>query len=295
MAKPVRTKNKDNARRAKKKVSLLLTERVEYVDWKDVNLLRRFMSDRAKIRARRVTGNSTQQQAEIARAIKNAREMALLPYASRVTQTRGPKRDGERGGRRERDRDLPAPDTEPMSRDEESHRRRGRPGGARHRRARRGDGRGHGGRVVKLVLRSDIAEVGKKGDIVDVADGYGRNYLLPKGLAFRASEGVEAQATAMRRSRDVRDASDRAAAQEVATSLVPKVVTITARAGAEGKLFGSVTTHEIVEAVASQTGVELDRRQVHLEEPIKTLGTHLVPAKLHAEVEFPITVEVVAS
>jgi small subunit ribosomal protein S18 len=110
MAKPVRTKNKDNARRAKKKVSLLLTERVEYVDWKDVNLLRRFMSDRAKIRARRVTGNSTQQQAEIARAIKNAREMALLPYASRVTQTRGPKRDGERGSRRERD--LPAPDTE---------------------------------------------------------------------------------------------------------------------------------------------------------------------------------------
>ncbi len=114
MAKPVRTKNKDNARRAKKKVSLLLTERVEYVDWKDVNLLRRFMSDRAKIRARRVTGNSTQQQAEIARAIKNAREMALLPYASRVTQTRGPKRDGERGGRRERDRDLPAPETEPL-------------------------------------------------------------------------------------------------------------------------------------------------------------------------------------
>ena len=115
--KPVRTKNKDNARRAKKKISLLITERVEYVDWKDVNLLRRFMSDRAKIRARRVTGNSTQQQAEIARAIKNAREMALLPYASKVTQTRGPKRDGERGGRRERDRDLPAPETAPISRD----------------------------------------------------------------------------------------------------------------------------------------------------------------------------------
>ena len=113
MAKPVRTKNKDNARRAKKKISLLITERVEYVDWKDVNLLRRFMSDRAKIRARRVSGNSAQQQAEIARAIKNAREMALLPYASRVTQTRGPKRDGERRGR-DRDRDLPAPETEPL-------------------------------------------------------------------------------------------------------------------------------------------------------------------------------------
>ena len=148
---------------------------------------------------------------------------------------------------------------------------------------------------MKLVLRSDVAQVGKKGDIVDVADGYGRNFLVPKGLAFPASSGVEAQATAMRRSRDVRDASDRAAAQEVATSLVPKVVTITARAGAEGKLFGSVTSHEIVEAVAAQTGVELDRRQSHLDEPIKTLGTHRVPAKLHAEVEFPITVEVVAS
>ena len=99
----------------------------------------------------------------------------------------------------------------------------------------------------------------------------------------------------MRQSRDVRDASDRAAAQEIATALVPKVVTITARAGAEGKLFGSVSTAEIADAVAAQTGVEIDRRQLHLDEPIKTVGTHLVPAKLHAEVEFPITVEVVAS
>jgi len=148
---------------------------------------------------------------------------------------------------------------------------------------------------VKLVLRTDVAQVGKKGDIVEVADGYGRNYLVPKGMAFPATAGVETQATSMRRSRDVRDASDRAAAQEVASSLVPKVVTITARAGAEGKLFGSVTTTEIADAVAAQTGVALDRRQLHLDEPIKTVGTHLVPAKLHAEVEFPITVEVVAS
>jgi large subunit ribosomal protein L9 len=148
---------------------------------------------------------------------------------------------------------------------------------------------------VKLVLRTDVAQVGKKGDIVDVSDGYGRNYLVPKGLAFLATAGVEEQATAMRRSRDVRDASDRAAAQEVATSLVPKVITITARAGAEGKLFGSVTTMEIADAVAAQAGIEIDRRQLHLDEPIKTIGTHLVPAKLHAEVEFPITVEVVAS
>jgi large subunit ribosomal protein L9 len=148
---------------------------------------------------------------------------------------------------------------------------------------------------VKLVLRADVDQVGKKGDIVEVSDGYGRNFLLPKGLAFVANGGVEAQATKMRASRDQRDATDRASAQEIATSLVPKVVTITARAGAEGKLFGSVTTTEVAEAVEAQTGVVIDRRQLHLEEPIKTLGTHLVPAKLHAEVEFPITVEVVAS
>ena len=112
MAKPARTKNRDNARRSKKKISLLNQERVEYVDYKDVNLLRRFMSDRAKIRARRVTGNDAQQQREVARAIKNAREMALLPYASRVTQQRGPRGDrGDRGDRgyRDRDRDREAP------------------------------------------------------------------------------------------------------------------------------------------------------------------------------------------
>ena len=114
-----RLKNKDNARRSKKKISVLNTERIEYVDWKDVDLLRRFMSDRAKIRARRVTGNNSQQQYQIAMAIKNAREMALLPYASRVNQSRGGgrrDRDGDRGDRRPRDRDdaiLAAPETEP--------------------------------------------------------------------------------------------------------------------------------------------------------------------------------------
>ncbi len=107
-AAPKRGKNKDNARRSKKKISLLTQEKVEYVDYKDVNLLRRFMSDRAKIRARRVSGNDSQQQKEIARAIKNAREMALLPYTNRVTTQRGGGRDrGERGDRGDRgDRGL---------------------------------------------------------------------------------------------------------------------------------------------------------------------------------------------
>ena len=102
------TKNKKRAkspsaidRRGKKKVSILTQEKIEYVDWKDVNLLRRFISDRAKIRARRVTGNSTQQQRDVAMAIKNAREMALLPYTNRVTTQRG----GRGGDRRQRDDD----------------------------------------------------------------------------------------------------------------------------------------------------------------------------------------------
>ena len=108
-----RTKNKDNARRGKKKVSLLLQEQVPYVDWKDVNLLRRFMSDRAKIRARRVTGNTQQQQSEIAMAIKNAREMALLPYTSRVTTQRTSRDRGERGPRADAPMPMPTPATPP--------------------------------------------------------------------------------------------------------------------------------------------------------------------------------------
>lgn len=148
---------------------------------------------------------------------------------------------------------------------------------------------------MKLVLRTDIAQVGKKGDIVDVADGYGRNYLVPKGLAFLASDGVTEQAARMRRGRDQRDAQDRSAAEEIARKLVPQVITIAHRAGAEGKLFGSVTSTEVADAVAAQAGIEIDRRKLHLDEPIKAVGTHLVPAKLHADVEFPITVEVVAS
>ncbi|MFI5041201.1 MAG: 50S ribosomal protein L9 [Acidimicrobiales bacterium] len=146
---------------------------------------------------------------------------------------------------------------------------------------------------MRIVLRSDIDEVGKKGDIVDVADGFARNFLIPKGKAFKASEGVAVQAQSMRRSRDLKDAKDREAAETVARTLVPAVITISAKAGTEGKLFGSVTVLDLVAAVSAQTGVELDRRRIHLEEPIKTLGIHQVPVKLHSDVEFPVTVEVV--
>jgi large subunit ribosomal protein L9 len=146
---------------------------------------------------------------------------------------------------------------------------------------------------MRVVLRTDLANLGKRGDIVDVADGYARNYLLPKGHAILATTGVTAQANAMRRSRDLRDAKDREAAETVARTLVPMVIRIPARAGAGDKLFGSVTAADVADAVAEQSSVVLDRRRLHLEEPIKTLGTHEVPVKLHSEVEFRVTVEVV--
>jgi large subunit ribosomal protein L9 len=147
---------------------------------------------------------------------------------------------------------------------------------------------------VKVVLRADVDNVGKKGDVLDVADGFGRNYLVPKGLAMAAATGAVAQAAAMRRSRDVKDARDRESAEVVARELVPSVIRIPMKAGAEGRLFGSVTAADVVDAVQAQAGVELDRRRLHLAEPIKSLGTHEVPVKLHADVEFQITVEVVA-
>ena len=127
---------------------------------------------------------------------------------------------------------------------------------------------------MKLLLRSDVNGVGKKGDVVEVADGFGRNYLLPKGFAVLATRGGEAQAAAMRRSRDQRDAADRSAASDIAAKLVPAVIAVSARAKAEGDLFGSVSVTDVVEAVAAQTGIELDRHSIHIDEAIKTVEDH---------------------
>jgi len=148
--------------------------------------------------------------------------------------------------------------------------------------------------AVKVILRSDVSGLGKRGDIVEVSKGYARNFLTPRGLAMAATEGAVDQAKAMRRARDIKDARDRESAEEVAKVLVARTIEVTARAGGGGRLFGSVTNAEIAEAVLAQTGIELDRKHLHLEEHIKELGTHQVTARLHADVQFPITVEVVA-
>lgn len=147
---------------------------------------------------------------------------------------------------------------------------------------------------MKVLLRSDVDGVGKRGDVVDVAKGFARNYLFPTGRALMATAGAERQATTMRRARDLRDARDREAAQTVAEVLAGASVVVKARAGTGGRLFGSVTASDVAEAVAAQTGAVVDRRKIHLSEPIKSLGTHLVPVGLHSDVHVELTVEVVA-
>ena len=145
---------------------------------------------------------------------------------------------------------------------------------------------------MKIILRQDLTKVGKRGDIVEVSEGYARNYLLPKQMALVATDGAVNQAASMRRSRDLRDAKDRGAAETVAKTLVSRVITIKMKAGSEGRLFGSVTANDIADAVQSQTGIEIDRRKIHMADSIKTLGTHSVAIRLHSDVEFPVTVEV---
>jgi large subunit ribosomal protein L9 len=146
---------------------------------------------------------------------------------------------------------------------------------------------------MKVILRSDLDGLGKRGDIVEVADGHARNFLLPKGHAIAASDGAVEQAGRMRQARDQRDSSARDAATHIASTLVPKVIVVTSKAGPEGKLFGSVTAADVVAAVLEQTDIELDRRQVDVD-VIKTTGQHTVTASLHSDVSFPITIDVVA-
>jgi large subunit ribosomal protein L9 len=146
---------------------------------------------------------------------------------------------------------------------------------------------------VKIVLRADVANLGNKGDLVEVAPGYARNFLVPKGLAIAATDGVIRQAESMRRSRQVRDRREKEGAEATARQLAAKRIEIKGRAGEGGRLFGSITSSDIAEAIEAQTGVAIDRRKLGIE-PIKTLGTHEVPVKLHAEVEVPVTIEVVA-
>jgi len=146
---------------------------------------------------------------------------------------------------------------------------------------------------MKIVLRSNVDGLGSRGEVVDVADGYSRNYLIPKGLAMRATPGAEAEAQAMRRVEDLRNEQSRDAANALAQRIGATPMVIAARASEEGRLFGSVSATEIIGA-AAHAGIEIDRRVVQMDEPIKELGDHSVTLVLHPEVNMAISVSVIA-
>lgn len=148
---------------------------------------------------------------------------------------------------------------------------------------------------MRVLLRDDVDGVGRRGDIVNVSDGYARNFLFPNGRALRASENIEGQASSMRRARDLRHAASEEAARTQADALNGATIKIEARAGTTGRLFGSVTAHEIADAITAQKGVEVERDAIALAEPIKSIGTVEVPIRLFGDISVDINVEVTAS
>jgi large subunit ribosomal protein L9 len=146
---------------------------------------------------------------------------------------------------------------------------------------------------VKVILNQEVRGVGAPGDIVEVADGYGRNYLLPRNLARLATPGAIRQAEGIRSRRAAREIADLEQARTVAAHLESLRVVIPAKAGKEGRLFGSITTPQIVDAVARTGGTKIDRRRIHLDGAIKNTGTHRITVRLHPEVEASVNVEVV--
>ncbi len=148
---------------------------------------------------------------------------------------------------------------------------------------------------MKLILTQEVSGLGGPGDVVEVKDGYGRNYLVPQSLAMAWTRGGEKQVATIKRARDVRDVQDLGRAQEIKGQLEGLRVTLTTRAGAGGRLFGSVTAADVAGAVKSAGGPELDRRRIELPGHIKTTGSHAVTVKVHPEVVATLTLDVVAA
>ncbi|HEY3630968.1 MAG TPA: 50S ribosomal protein L9 [Jatrophihabitantaceae bacterium] len=147
---------------------------------------------------------------------------------------------------------------------------------------------------MKLILTREVAGLGLAGDIVEVADGYGRNFLIPRGSAIAWSKGAERQISQIRRARDSREIRDRGHAQEIKSQLESLSVTLGARAGSGGKLFGSITAGDIASAVKQAGGPLLDRKRIQLPGHIKTTGSHNVTVELHPDVVATVPVNVTA-
>ncbi|CAN5563298.1 50S ribosomal protein L9 [soil metagenome] len=147
---------------------------------------------------------------------------------------------------------------------------------------------------MKVILAGDVEPLGNKGDVVTVADGYARNYLMPKGLALQATKGTLRQAEQMRRAREEAERKRKQAAAAKVSVLGSQPVYISARAGEGGRLFGSVTRSDVARAVEEQLGESIDRHNVRLDDPIRHLGVHQVEIHLHEEVNALVTVEVLS-
>ena len=147
---------------------------------------------------------------------------------------------------------------------------------------------------MKVILSSDVDTLGRKGDVVNVADGYARNFLVPKGLAMHASKGALKQAELMQRARAEKEEKARAEAVVRVERFQSAPVYISARAGEDGRLFGSVTNSDVARGIEDQLGEVVDRHNIRLEEPIRSLGSHNVDVDLHEGVHASVTVEVIA-
>jgi large subunit ribosomal protein L9 len=148
---------------------------------------------------------------------------------------------------------------------------------------------------MKLILTADVPNLGGPGDSVEVKDGYGRNFLVPQGLAVAATRGAERQVANIRRARDARTVRDLGHANEIKQTLQSLTVSLPAKAGDNGKLFGSVTNADIVAAIAKAGGPKLDKRSVVVKHAIKNVGSHAVQIKVHPEVEVNLSVAVTAA
>ena len=148
---------------------------------------------------------------------------------------------------------------------------------------------------MKILLRSDIKGVGRRGDVVDVKNGYARNYLLPSGAGILATDSMASQAQSMRKSRDLHDAQSRSAAETQKTALEAATISVISRAGATGRLFGSVTELDVVAAIKVATTVVLDRHQIEMGEHLKQVGPATVTAHLFGDVVATVNIEVVAA
>jgi large subunit ribosomal protein L9 len=146
---------------------------------------------------------------------------------------------------------------------------------------------------MKLILTTDVHDLGKRGDVVDVTDGYARNFLLPRRKAIKANVGALAQAEAIREARIEAERRAKEAAENIATQLVGSRVVLAAQAGDEGQLYGSVGVADVAEGIFRFTGIELQKNQIEIDGPIKAIGLHEIQIKVHPDVEFPLTLDVI--